>query len=41
MKLIADFDLSTSEKRVAFKTWQWRDGTIEGLKELIGVNDDN
>lgn len=32
--LICKIDLSTQEKVAAFKTWQFNDGTLEGLQKL-------
>ena len=32
--LVANVDVSTSEKLAAFKTWQIHDGTKEGLLKL-------
>lgn len=33
-KLVASVDLSTTEKRSAFKTWQDDDGSKDGLLKL-------
>src|SRR3972149_6575038 len=35
VKLIPRADLSSSEKFDAFKKWQYEDGTLDGLKNLI------
>jgi hypothetical protein len=32
--LVANVDLSTQEKRIAFKKWQEEDGTKEGILKL-------
>lgn len=34
VELIPKIDISTPEKLVAFKEWQYKDGTIEGLCKL-------
>ena len=33
-KLVANIDISTSEKNTIFKDWQYNDGTKEGLLKL-------
>lgn len=33
--LICKIDLSTPEKVAAFKTWQFDDGTLEGLQTKV------
>jgi len=37
-KLVASVNLSTSEKQMEFRKWQFLDGTKEGLLKLIEAN---
>ena len=40
-ELIPKIDVSTPEKLAQFKTWQYEDGTIEGLRKLYEAQQAN
>ena len=41
LKLISEVDLTTKEEVQNFKNWQFNDGSVEGLKELLKNQQNN
>lgn len=38
LKLVAEVDLSSDQKLINFEIWKKMDGTLEGIKRLLEIN---